>query len=118
MLIVLVVGAIAATIFLVGRETLRGPRSAFARFDHGMQTKYDAIRIGSQKTDVLAALGQPLRNEPRFCLPQQHGFETLFEEAERSASTEYYLWINGINWYYCVGFERNGAVSMKGEGHS
>jgi len=78
-----------------------------------MQAKYDSIRIGTPKADVIAALGQPKRIEVKFCLPQQLGFERLFEDAERSASIEYYLWRNGINWYYCIGFDRSGTVTIK-----
>lgn len=115
---VIVAGVVAAILVLAGREILRGPRSTLAGFNRATDAKYQTIRIGAPKAEVLAVLGQPIRTEPVFCLPQRHGFEKLFAAADRSASTEYYLWINGMNWYYCIGFDRNGAVSMKGEGHS
>lgn len=53
-----------------------------------------------------------------FCLPQKHGFEEQFEAASRSSAVEYLLWINGMNWYYCIGFDAEGKVVVKGEGHS
>jgi hypothetical protein len=114
----LVAVAVAAAILLVGREVLRGPRSVFAGFKREMQARYERVQIGTSKTEVLAALGQPKRVEPTFCLPQELGFEKLFEAAKRSGSTEYHLWTNGCNWYYCIGFDRDGRVSMKGEGNS
>lgn len=111
-------GTATASIILVGLEVFRGPRSVFGRFSRRMHAKYESIRIGTPKADVIAALGQPKRIELSFCLPQRHGFEKLFEDAERSASIEYYLWRNGVNWYYCIGFDRNGIVAVKGEGCS
>lgn len=112
------VGLIALAALLCGREILRGPRSAFAKFDLKMDRAYESVRMGTPKAEVLTVLGQAIRVEPTFCLPQRHGFEGQFEEADRSTSTEYYLWLNGVNWYYCIGFDRNGKVSMKGQGHS
>ncbi len=115
---IVVISTIAAVMFLGGREFLLGPRSRFAGFDRGMQKAYATIRIGDDKSNLLAAFGQPHRVAPTFCLPQPQGFEQLYEEARRSASVEYYLWINGMNWYYCIGFDSNGKVAMKGEGNS
>ena len=111
-------GTATAAIILVGLEVLRGPRSVFGRFSRRMHAKYESIRIGTPKADVIAALGQPKRIEWSFYLPQRHGYEKLFEDAERSASIEFYLWKNGINWYYCIGLDRNGTVTIKGEGCS
>ncbi len=99
-------------------EVLRGPRSVFFGFDRNLQKSYEAISPGAEKWQAMAALGQPWQTKDVFCLPQRHGFENYFEAAERSSAVEYLLWINGTNWFYCIGFDSEGKVVVKGEGHS
>lgn len=99
-------------------EILRGARSVFAGFDRGMQRSYEGISIGTNKRTTIGALGEPRVKSESFNLPQKHGFEHLFDAAERSGAVEYYQWINGMNWYYCIGFDAAGEVVVKGEGHS
>lgn len=99
-------------------EVLCGPRSFIAGFDRGMHANYEMISKGESKKSVVAALGEPRAKTDEFNLPQRHGFEHHFDAAERSSAVEYYQWINGMNWYYCVGFDSSGAVVIKGEGHS
>lgn len=103
---------------LVVTEVLRGPRSFLAGFDRGMHARYERISEGRSKESVVDDLGEPRSRSEQFNLPQRRGFERLFEAAEESSAVEYYLWINGMNWYYCIGFDSGGAVVIKGEGHS
>ncbi|MCX7009895.1 MAG: hypothetical protein NTY53_22080 [Kiritimatiellaeota bacterium] len=114
----LVVVAIGLLGFLGGREFLRGPRSFFLGFERGMQKSYESIKIGTAKGDVLAGPGKPMKTEAVFCLPQKSGFESLFTQAEHSTAIEFCLWHKGGNWYYCVGFDKDGKVAFKGEGNS
>ncbi|CAN5908829.1 hypothetical protein BH11VER1_BH11VER1_09170 [soil metagenome] len=110
-----------ATVTLVGlvvMEVFRGPRSILARFDRGMNARYEKISVGENKRSVFDALGEPRAKSDEFNLPQRHGFEDLFDAAGKSSAVEYYQWINGMNWYYCIGFDPSGAVVIKGEGHS
>jgi len=67
---------------------------------------------------AIETLGEPLLKSDTFHLPQKHGFEHYFDAAERSTAVEYLLWINGNNWYYCIGFDVSGKAVVKGEGHS
>jgi hypothetical protein len=99
-------------------EVFRGPRSFLAGFDRGMHARYDKISEGESKRLVFDALGEPRAKSDEFNLPQRHGFEHLFDAAEESSAVEYYQWINGMNWYYCIGFDSNGVVVIKEEGHS
>lgn len=99
-------------------EVVRGPRSFLAGFDRGRHARYEAISNGDGKISVVKALGEPRARSDEFSLPQRHGFESLFDAAEKSRAVEYYQWVNGINWYYCIGFDAAGTVVVKGEGHS
>ncbi len=83
-----------------------------------MDANYEKISKGDTKQSVVDALGEPRAKTDEFNLPQRHGFKHHFDSAERSSAVEYYQWINGMNWYYCVGFDSFGAVVIKGEGHS
>jgi hypothetical protein len=110
-----------AAVMLVGlavMEVFRGPRSFFAGFDRDMYARYEKISEGDYKRPVFDALGEPRARSDGFNLPQRHGFEHLFDAAAKSPAVEYGLWINGMNWYYCIGFDSNGIVVIKGEGHS
>lgn len=95
-----------------------GPRSRLMGFEPEKQKYYNSIEIGMPKSQVLDALGTQRSIEKRFALPQRKGFEESFKRAELSNSVEYYLWMNGTNWYYCIGFDENNNVSTKGEGNS
>ena len=111
-LIVIVAG------FLAAFEFLKGPRSMFAGFDGRMHRQYEAITMGTSKSSAVHALGEPRSKDERFNLPQREGIEHYFDAAERSTAVEYLLWGNGMNWYYCIGFDAGGQVVVKREGSS
>ena len=112
--------SLAAAMFagLAVMEIRRGPRSFLAGFDRGMHARYEGIPEGVGKSLVFAALGEPSAKSDEFKLPQRQGFEHLFDAAEKTSAVEYYQWINGTNWFYCIGFDSNGIVVIKGDGHS
>ncbi len=110
---------IAAVVIGLGTyEMLRGPRSLFAGFDRSLQRDYEQVAIGSSKRSAIDSLGEPHTKSETFNLPQKQGFEHYFDAAEHSNAVEYLLWINGMNWYYCIGFDESGDAVVKGEGHS
>ena len=116
-----ILGILIVFVVLLGLgviEILRGPRSYFARFDRGTHARYEKISEGDSKQMVFDALGEPRVKSNEFNLPQKHGFEHFLDAAESSSAVEYYQWVNGMNWYYCIGFDSFGAVVIKGEGHS
>jgi len=99
-------------------EIIRVPRSFFAGFDRSLQRNYEQVALGSSKGSAIDSLGEPHAESETFSLPQKQGFEHYFDAAERSNAVEYVLWINGMNWYYCIGFDESGSAVIKGEGHS
>lgn len=99
-------------------DVLIGPRGILGGFDRGMHARYEKITVGESKKSVVDAIGEPQDKSDVFNLPQRHGFEQLFDAAEKSPAVEYYLWINGANWYYCIGFDSAGTVVIKGAGNS
>jgi hypothetical protein len=109
---------VVALVGLAVMEVIRGARSFLAGFDHGMHANYEKISKAESKRLVFDALGEPRAKSDGFNLPQRHGFEQLFDAAEKTPAVEYYQWINGMNWYYCIGFDSDGIVVLKGEGHS
>ena len=100
------------------QDVLKGPRSSIMGFDSAKHDAYTQVGIGDPKDKVIELLGDPLQMGEMFLLPQRKGFEEYFEEAEVSDSTEYYLWKNKSNWFYCIGFDKDGKVIVKGEGSS
>jgi hypothetical protein len=115
----LAAGALLGILLLmVLLEALIGPRGVLSGFDRGIHARYERITVGEARQAVIDALGAPNAKSDEFNLPQRHGFEHLFDAAERSSSVEYYQWINGTNWFYCIGFDSAGIVVIKGEGHS
>ena len=116
---IIVISIVVATILaLFVTEVLRGPRSVFSGFNREDQRGYEQIAKGLTKDQAIHLLSQPIEICDTFCLPQRQGFERLFDAAERSDAVEYLLWVNGTNWYYCIGFDSYGRVAVKGEGHS
>lgn len=115
---ILISFAASALVALAVMEVLRGPRSFLAGYDRGMNARYEKISEGESKRSVFDALGEPRAKSDEFDLPQKHGFEHLFDAAEESRAVEYFQWINGNNWFYCIGFDSDGNVVIKGAGHS
>lgn len=82
-----------------------------------MDREYRRLEAGSSLEDAIERLGPPKSEGATFLLPQRAGFEDAFDQAENSKATAFYLWINGPNWYYCLGYDAEGRLAVKGEGH-
>ena len=94
-------------------------RDALMQFDRGAQCTFDTLPMGITLDDATARLGSdPIRDAPDCCLPQRHAFESEFERAENSDAVHFYLYRNGINWYYCLGFDADGRLVVTGQGLS
>lgn len=92
---------------------------AMMGFDRSVQHAFDRLVFGVSLDEAAAQLkSYPIRNSAECCLPQRHGFEAEFDRAERSTATIYYLFKNGTNWYYCLGFDSEGLLVVKTQGHS
>jgi hypothetical protein len=95
-----------------------GPRSILAGFDRNMQGEYEQFEFGTSQEDILAVLGPPMREEREFCLPPGHkGFNESLAAAQESTAVVFCLWRNGINWYYCLGFDESRQLVVKAEGN-
>jgi hypothetical protein len=97
---------------------LIGPQGILMGFERKRQAAYENLALGDTKRQVIEALGEPKATSPFFNLPQRAGHEDCFQQAEASDAVEFHQWINGGNWYYCIGYDANGRVVVKGEGHS
>ena len=85
--------------------------------DSELYQQYKNFQIGDSLDTIKLVLGNPIKKSDNFCLPQKKGFEHYFEETKNSNSTTYYLWKNGGNWFYCIGFNQK-KVTYKADGHS
>jgi len=94
-------------------------RDALMQFDRGAQRTFDTLAMSITLDEATALLGSdPIRDAADCCLPQRHAFESEFERAENSAAVHFYLYRNGINWYYCLGFDADGRLVVTGQGCS
>jgi hypothetical protein len=95
-----------------------GPRSRLLGFDSSMQRQYEHLAVGQPRGEVFATLGQPRLTNTTLCLPQRRGFEKEFAKTNGLSTAMFYLWGNGGNWFYCIGFDADDRLQVKTEGHS
>ena len=88
------------------------------RFDRNLHNRVGILETGTPKSEVLRLLDPPLQSDSKCCLPQVRGFEDEFARANDSGAVRFFLWRNGLNWYYCIGFDENDLLTIVVEGHS
>lgn len=89
------------------------------RFDVTVQNEFDSLPMGITLKDAQNRLrSSPIDQAKTCCLPQRNSFEAEFARAERSGAVKFYLFRNGINWYYCLGFDPDGRLVVTGQGCS
>lgn len=94
-------------------------RDALMQFDRVAQRSFDTLPMGITLDEASARLGSdPIRDSPECCLPQRHAFESEFERAANSGAVHFYLYRNGVNWYFCLGFDADGRLVVTGQGCS
>ena len=94
-------------------------RDSLMRFDRSMQQAFESLPMGISIEDATKRLGSaPIREADECCLPQLQGFESEFDRARNSDAVRFYLFRNGINWYYSLGFDADGRLVVTGEGQS
>jgi len=103
-----------------------GPGGCLSGYEKQQQQAFDSVEIGMDKSTILKKMGSPSREGDSFN-PERYGGSGAFLDREvgfdfqlmRHQGVHSYIeWINGINWFYCIGFDKNGKVVIKGEGHS
>ena len=87
-------------------------------FDRGLHRRVQWLEVGTPRSEIFALLGEPLKTDVECCLPQKSGFENEFARAAKSRAGTYFLWSNGVNWYYCIGFDEDDKMVVLLEGSS
>jgi len=94
-------------------------RDVMMRFDRSAQRAFESLPMGITIDEASEHLGaKPIRDASQCCLPQRRAFEGEFERAEKSDAVHFYLFQNGVNWYYCLGFDADGRLVVTGQGAS
>ena len=109
----LAIGLVALLIALVPRC-----RDGLMNFDRGLHNALMRMEIGTHKTRIFEMLGEPYKSDVKCCLPQYLGFEDEFARANASGAVEFFTWINGMNHFYCIGFDEDGGMVIMVEGSS
>ena len=78
--------------------------------------QFEQIRLGDTQDRVLLLLGLPDAKEADFRLGQREGFEDAYTRAAESRSTQYLVWVKGIDIVYSVGIDDSGVVRAKESG--
>lgn len=79
----------------------------------GFGKSFAAIETGHTRDQVVAALGQPVRESPVFRLPQSEGYEALIREAKESRASSFLYWDTGIDEVAVVGLSDDDRVVFK-----
>ena len=87
-------------------------------FDKLKHENFSELKLGDSLESVKLKLGEPKQKDQQLNLPQKQGVEELFQDSTKSKSTIYYLWMNGGNWYYSIGFDEKNKLTFKAEGNS
>lgn len=78
--------------------------------------KFEKVKIGESKTNVLSMLGEPNHKDKEFRLGQKEGFEAAYQRAEKSNSSYYLFWHRGIDTVYTIGFDAQEKATITESG--
>jgi hypothetical protein len=86
-------------------------------FDRKQDRAFNSLRTGMSKADVIARMGSaPLWTNSEFTLGQYEGNEKEYARTNGRDAQVFYTWGNGIDWFYCVGFDGRDGLIVKGQG--
>jgi hypothetical protein len=119
----LLIAAVIAPVVITVALVLVGLRWGCERFDDvvgGTDPKqnrnYNSLRMGMRRADVFARMGRPpLWTNNDFTLGQYEGNEKEYAETNGVHAQVFYTWDNG-DLFYCLGFDKNGLLVVKGKG--
>ena len=110
-LIVLMV-AILTTIWCCNRVI-----DSTAGFSHTIDRAYKSLRNGMTKEEVFERMGgPPIATNEHFLLGP--GSQRAYAKTNGVNFKTFYLWNNGIGSFYCIGFDEQDRVVVKGMGGS
>lgn len=97
---------------------LRGPKSIFwMGFQSRHHANFEKLRSGDSIKQAIRLLGKPIAEYKYF--PREIDYrENDFSADELKKCSYFLVWINGGNWFYCVGIDQNGRIVLKAGGHS
>ncbi len=86
-------------------------------FNRNQDRQFKALRTGITDSEVFARMGAaPLWTNSEFTLGQYHGNENEYAKTNGVDARVFYTWVNGLDWFYCAGFDPRGRLVVKGEG--
>lgn len=77
---------------------------------------FATVRTGMSRAEVVRVLGDPNEESEHFRLSQREGYESAYQEAERSSSKYYLVWYRWIDQTYTVGFDDQDRVTIAASG--
>ena len=86
-------------------------------FDRDMQHAFDRIELNCDKQAAIDLLGPEYSVSPYFSRALS-GYESSLSQSAMSESIEFLTWRNGGNWFYCIGVDADGGITLKSDGHS
>ena len=119
----LLIAAVVAPVLTTVALVLLGLRWGCERLDEvlgGVDPKqnrsFNSLRVGMRQTDVFASMNEaPHWTNSEFTLGQYYGNEKEYAKTNGVHAQVFYTWING-DLFYCVGFDTNGLLVVKGKG--
>ena len=82
-----------------------------------MQHAFDRIELNCDKQAAIDLLGPEYSVSPYFSRALS-GYESSLSQSAMSESIEFLTWRNGGNWFYCIGVDADGRITLKSDGHS
>lgn len=79
-------------------------------FDRAKHRYFTRLAYPCTRSEIERRYGPPIRCGSECLLPQREGYEDEFAAAQKfnTNAGEFCLWQNGMNIYYCVGFDSAG----------
>ena len=82
-----------------------------------MDRAFNKLEAGFMRADVLEKMGRaPNLTNTTFTLGQRNGYESEYAKTNGLKIALFYTWVNGIDHYYCVGFNDEDKLVVKGQG--
>jgi len=68
------------------------------------------------KTEVFKRIGDPVSSNTQFDVGPYELNKPEYAKTNGVNARVFYTWFNGVGWIYCLGFDSNDCLVVKGEG--